>query len=274
MVWRQLLLILTVGGISVAGSPALVATECRASDAYIGNCNVNGSLDGDSAVLSGNGVTPGSGASAGSGSGSGASAGAGGAGGGGGSAEEPFCEAIIADSRCLRDGRERPGAPATPTITLSDIASFRPAPGVQYMQPNGWTVAGLHTNFYAVRPVEVLGGTLLGQPASVRFTATTYHWTYGDGTAATLGTPGGTWQALGIAEFDPTPTSHVYQALGEYTIRLSIDVKAEYRWAGGGWIPISGRLTVPANDLHITVGTADTVLVEHDCTADPTGPGC
>lgn len=170
-----------------------------------------------------------------------------------------------------------PGAPAvddTPTITISDIATFAPTPGRQQMEPDGWTVAGLDTNFYAITGAHVVNGTLLGRPADVRFTPVSYRWAYGDGTSATKSTGGGTWAAQGIREFDPTPTSHVYEQLGDYTITLSIVFAAEYRFAGGPWRPVVGTITLPANDLHIRVGTAKTVLVEHDCLANPSGPGC
>jgi hypothetical protein len=167
-----------------------------------------------------------------------------------------------------------PGAPGIPIITIRDIATFVPTPGRQQMEPDGWTVAGLDTNFYAITGPHVVNGTLLGRPADVRFTPTTYLWAYGDGTSATRGTTGGTWASQGIAEFDPTPTSHVYEEVGDYTITLSIVFAAEYRFAGGPWHPVVGTLTLPANDLHIRVGTAKTVLVEHDCLANPGGPGC
>ena len=108
----------------------------------------------------------------------------------------------------------------------------------------------------------------------MRFTPVTYHWTYGDGAGAHLATGGTTWVAQGISEFDPTPTSHVYREDGNYTIRLTIDVIAEYRFAGGPWIPIDGRIPLLANELHITAGGAKTVLVERDCVVDPSGPGC
>ena len=103
---------------------------------------------------------------------------------------------------------------------------------------------------------------------------TTYLWAYGDGSAATKYTTGGTWAAQGIAEFEPTPTSHVYEQVGDYTITLSIVFRAEYRFAGGPWRPVVGTITLPANDLYIRVGTAKTVLVEHDCLENPAGPGC
>jgi hypothetical protein len=164
--------------------------------------------------------------------------------------------------------------PDAEPITLSDIASFRPRPGVQYMQPDGWMVPGLDANFYAVTSQHVVNGTLLGQPASVRFTPVAFHWDYGDGKAATRATKGATWAALGIPEFGPTPTSHVYLTEGEYTIRLTIDFAAEYRFAGSPYYPIAGVIPVPANELHVSVDGAKTVLVEHDCGANPSGPGC
>jgi hypothetical protein len=142
------------------------------------------------------------------------------------------------------------------------------------MQPDGWMVPGLDANFYAVTAPHVVDGTLLGQPASVRFTPVAFHWTYGDGTAATLPTKGATWEALGIPEFSRTPTSHIYAREGRYTIRLTIDFAAEYRFAGSPYYPIVGVIPLPANDLHVTVDGAKTVLVEHDCAANPSGPGC
>ncbi|MGN6326829.1 PKD domain-containing protein [Pseudolysinimonas sp.] len=142
------------------------------------------------------------------------------------------------------------------------------------MEPDGWAVAGLDTNFYAVAPSQIVPGTLLGRPAEVRFTAVGFHWDYGDGTSASRRTAGWTWQQLRTPEFGPTPTSHVYSRVGEYTIRLQIDYRAEYRFDAPDFVPISGTIALPANDLHITVGDAKTVLVNRDCAADPHGPGC
>ncbi len=182
------------------------------------------------------------------------------------------------DTRChdsrVRPPKSPPPPSATAPITLRDIASFRPAPGTDLMEPDGWTIAGLDTNFYAVAGQQLVPGTLLGRPASVRFTPVLHHWSYGDGQSATRDTPGTTWAAQDRAEFDPTPTSHVYAVEGDYTIRLSIDFRAEYRFGDSGFVPIAGTITLPANDLFITVGGAKTVLVEQDCMANPSGPGC
>lgn len=159
-------------------------------------------------------------------------------------------------------------------VTLSDIAHFVPTPAVDSMEPNGWMIVGLDTNFFATGGQHVRDGQLLGMPASVRFTPIAWHWNYGDGATRSSGTPGAPWAAQDTREFDPTATSHVYTAPGTYVIRLSVDFAAEYRIAGGPWIGIPGALRVPANDLIATAGDAKTVLVEHDCTANPGGPGC
>jgi hypothetical protein len=159
-------------------------------------------------------------------------------------------------------------------ITLSDIARFRPAPGIQRMEPDGWVVVALPANIYSSVDTQIVPGQLLGQSADVRFTPISWRWSYGDGATATLPTKGGTWAALGLREFDPTPTSHIYEQAGSYTIRLSIVYRAEYRIAGGPFTAIAGTLTLPANELHITASGAKTVLVDRDCTVAPRGPGC
>jgi hypothetical protein len=254
-------------------------TDCSQVDRETGGCpTVSASLDADQLNLIGSTSTPGS-----------ASGGATGA-----AARKPGPDrridvemgcAIPVGSRCygrlLRAATAVPAAPAlaTPALTLRDLASFRPAPGRQQMEPNGWVVPGLDANFYAIVNEQLVPGTLLGQPATVRFTPVGYHWNYGDGGVAVRSTKGGTWAQLGFADFAQTPTSHVYASEGEYVIRLTIDFRAEYKFGGGGsgggaFLPVAGRINLLANDLRVTVSGAKTVLVDHDCIANPSGPGC
>ncbi|MBX9718356.1 MAG: hypothetical protein K2X36_05880 [Microbacteriaceae bacterium] len=185
------------------------------------------------------------------------------------------CEEVFA-GLCYGEGRGKPGDPvaATPSVTLTDIAFFRPQAAVQYMQPDGWMVVGLPTNFVAVIERHIVAGTLLGAPAEVRFTPVAFRWRYGDGDAARLTTTGLSWQALGLGEFDATPTSHVYRASGTYVIELDVEYTAEYRFAGGAWRALEGVIVLPANDLVATAGGAVTVLVDRDCASAPAGPGC
>ena len=167
-----------------------------------------------------------------------------------------------------------PGTPTPTTVTLSDVAAFRPDVGSNAMQPNGWAVVGLDTNFLSRGGADVVAGTLLGGPAEVRFTPVAWTWSYGDGATRRATTAGGLWAELGIPEFDATPTSHVYAAKGTYTITLTIDYFADYRLGSGAWVPIAGVLSLPSNPLTISVGSAKTVLVEDDCRVNPSGPGC
>lgn len=197
-------------------------------------------------------------------------------GGGGGSGGSSGSSGIVPDY-CLVPEPPAPclqGTPAPTPVTLSDIASFRPDVGTNAMQPNGWAVVGLDTNFFSRGGAEVVDGSLLGGPAQVRFTPVAWTWSYGDGATRRATTAGGTWAELGIPEFDATPTSHVYAAKGSYTITLAIDYAAEYRLGDAAWVRIPGVLSLPSNPLTISVGSAKTVLVNEDCRANPDGPGC
>lgn len=165
-----------------------------------------------------------------------------------------------------------PGAPAA--VTLRDIASFRPAKPGNEMQPGGWAVAGLPANFVADASVEVVAGTLLGRPAEVRFTPVGYRWLHSDGATVTSPTAGATWEQLGLREFSPTSTSHVYAEPGEYTVTLEVALAAEYRFGGSAWQGIAGTLAVAGAPQPVLVGEVDTVLTKDDCRANPAGPGC
>lgn len=244
------------------------SAPCTQDQIQLGSC-VTGGINGGGVDLSGHKGSPGSG---------------GGSGGGGRSTAggkhnpkppAPVCTALPEACHDISIiSPVAPAAPGNPAVTINDLKSFPASPGFDRMEPNGWMIVGLSTNFYSEVGVEIVDGTLLGQPASVRFTPVSWHWTYGDGSAATRATPGATWAAQGLGEFDPTPTGHTYGAPGTYFIDLSITFTAEYRFAGGSWVRVRGTITLPANRLEATAGDAKTVLVNHDCSENPSGPGC
>ena len=159
-------------------------------------------------------------------------------------------------------------------IVLSDLVNFMPVAGTQRMEPDGWSIVHLDTNFFVDTTAQVQDGVLLGAPASVRFTPTSFHWDYGDGTTTTLATRGGSWTATGVEEFDSTDTSHVFTTTGSYRISLTIEFRAEYRYSGGDWTAIAGTVPVTTNAIEAIVEDAATVLVGEECTTDPTSPGC
>ncbi|CAN5218498.1 hypothetical protein BH11ACT5_BH11ACT5_17250 [soil metagenome] len=243
--------------VSLLALAAAAADACTPEDVLAGKCTVNGHVDDDGVFLTGEQDQVG-------GSGSGdidESA----------PTDDPFADCYDPYSTtCARPYI----VTVTSPVTLSDIATFHPTPAVDHSQPHGWAIIGLDTNFYATGGRHTVDGTLLGKPASVRFTPVHWTWDYGDNTTASRTVPGATWKAQSIHEFDPTPTSHIYRQRGTVTINLDVAYTAEYRYDQGPWIPITGTLTLPANPLTITVGDAKTVLVEHNCRQNRAGPGC
>lgn len=245
---------------------ATEGNQCSGATALVGCPKVGGSVQGDGAVLDGELTSGGS-----PGGSGGAPAGPGG--GSSGSTLPPMpCEEVFA-GLCYGQGQPKP-EPGIPSVTLTDVATFRPHDPRQWMQPDGWVIVGLPANIVASTSRHVVAGTLLGAPADVRFTPIGYRWTYGDGDSARLATPGASWEALGLREFDPTPTSHVYRSVGTHVIELDVEFAVEYRFAGGPWRSIAGAIVRPANDLLVVAGEAVTVLVDRDCRTVSHGPGC
>ena len=159
-------------------------------------------------------------------------------------------------------------------IRVSDLQNF-PAPiAPTGMEPNGWAIVGLAANFWTGASAHISDGLLLGQPAQVLFTPISYHWNFGDGSAATSSTGGASWEALGLAEFTTTDTSHKYTAKGTYSVILTIDYHADYSFGDQGWRPVDGIVTVPSAPFTVMAANESTVLVAEDCLANPRGPGC
>ena len=249
-------------------APSSVAANgsCPASQMMIGQCpTVSGEISGGGVNVGGSQTSPGNG-SGGSNGGSGSDSGAG-SGSGAGAVETIPCPFPCRPPFTVTDLTERP-------VTLTDIAHFRPRPGINHMQPAGWMIVDLDTNFYSTGGSQLHNGTLFDFPADVRFTPIRWHWTYGDGNRESHTGSGTTWAGNRVGEFDPTPTSHSYRAPGTYVIDLTINFRAEYRFAGQAWTNIPGSIAVPANRLTASAGTAKTVLVDRECTRNPRGPGC
>ncbi|MCU1438277.1 MAG: hypothetical protein JWP66_1364 [Naasia sp.] len=165
------------------------------------------------------------------------------------------------------DGTDIPWQP----ITMADIAAFRPAPPTVTGEPAGWAVVGLPANLLTAARQEVVPGVLLGEPAEVRFTPVSFAWNYGDGATRTLVTPGAPWDALGVRQFTPTPTSHVYADRGTVQVALTVTYLADYRFLGPDWSPVVGELDVSAPPASLRIVAAATMLVDGECGS---GPGC
>lgn len=159
-------------------------------------------------------------------------------------------------------------------VTMSALASFYPQKPTVSGEPNGWAIIGLDANFVSSAGRHTASGPLAGQPATVRFAPVRFEWDYGDGVHASTATGGATWRSLGVPEFSPTLTSHVYTAAGSYGVSLTVEYTAQYRIGGGPWRDVPGTLTLSAPTFTVIAADAKTVLVQRNCQADPRGPGC
>lgn len=186
--------------------------------------------------------------------------------------EAECVRSTIEPDRCFRDP-PNPSEPA-PVVTMTDVAVFSPTFASATGEPSGWAIVGLPVNLIGPSGPVVVGGTLLGSAADVRFTPVEWRWDHGDGTSAVVEVPGAPWSTIGVPEFSATATSHVFRTAGVHRISLQVVVVADYRIAGGPWIPVAGSLTLPVAGFDVVVASADTVLVDRDCERAPVGPGC
>lgn len=159
-------------------------------------------------------------------------------------------------------------------ITLEDLASFVPQQASLVSQPRGWTVVNLDTNFIAGASQHVVGGSLFGRSAEVRFTPHGYDWNYGDGGAQSTATGGARWDVLGLREFSPTATSHIYRSLGSFTTSVVVRYGVEYRIGGGSWVSVDGEVSSAATTQVVLVQSADTVLAARDCSTARSTTSC
>ncbi len=160
-----------------------------------------------------------------------------------------------------------------PDVTIDDLASFVPARPSLGGEPAGFGVVGTPTNILAGASTHTITGPLLGWDVTVRFRPAGYVFDYGDGSSARTTTGGATWASLGLPQFSPTSTSHVYRERGTYTVSLTLQYSADVDF-GSGWRPVPGYVNAPAPPYTLEVLEVRTALVDRTCAENPTGPGC
>lgn len=179
----------------------------------------------------------------------------------------------------------KPAAPAPPAppapivvvydpIDLADLASFSPEAISLSSQPAGWGVVGLPVNFIASSSTHVVTGSLFGQATSVRFTPQIFEWNFGDGGKAATSTGGSRWEQLGVPDFSPTLTSHVYSQAGNIATSVTVRYGVEYRIGSGNWISVAGQVSRNASLTTVIVLSADTVLTSGECLNFSDAQGC
>lgn len=147
-------------------------------------------------------------------------------------------------------------------IAASEIAS----------QPDGFSLRNGHAHMYATSETQDFNISLSDQDVRVKAIPMSYVWTYGDGTSRTLDFPGEPRPNHSFE--DETPSSHVYQETGDFTVGMSTRFRGEYSTEGGPWTPIPGVATVPSESMVMSVWKTKKLLVSTDCVSNPSGPGC
>jgi len=158
-------------------------------------------------------------------------------------------------------------------VTLTDVASFAPAPLPLTDEPDGVGIVGMPVNFVIDASSTTQHGTLFDLPVAVRFTPASFTISPGDGTSYRTTTGGASWNTLGAAQFTATPTSHAYPARGTYTATATVHYAAAVDF-GNGWIPVPGTLDITTSATTLRIVEVHTALVDRTCTEDPSGPGC
>lgn len=230
--------------------PAQAAT-CTAAHIAAGTCSVGGGTTGGGVDLWGDATSGGS------------------TGSGGNESDGPDECPVVVNGQCVGTSPPKDGSGPT---SVSDLESFRPRTPVQFGEPSGWSVRRIPTNFWSTATAHTVSGELLGNPADVRFTPVLFRRYFGDGERRTNAMNGATWRDLGQAPWTATPTSHVYTSEGHFRVRLLVWYAAEYRFGSQDWVPLTGEVAVWANELDLTVLSADLVLVDQSCAG--TAPGC
>ncbi len=263
------LLVLTALGTASLMPTAVGGSGCASNSAWTGNCSV--SNNGSQVDVGGTANQPGSDGGSGKG-GAGSSPGRGGSNGNSGTGSTG--NAAPATEECPIVGcRGNYTVVTYPDVTIDDLASFVPARPSLGGEPAGFGVVGTPTNIVAGASTHTLTGPLLGWDVTVRFRPAGYVFDYGDGSSARTTTGGATWASLGLPQFSPTSTSHVYRERGTYTVSLTLQYSADVDF-GSGWRPVPGYVNAPAPPYTLEVLEVRTALVDRTCAENPTGPGC
>jgi hypothetical protein len=158
-------------------------------------------------------------------------------------------------------GTSIPATPPTPPRSISELGQFVPErPGLT-SEPGDWSMPRLPTNVIARARTHQQSGELAGWPIEVRFIPHRYHWSFGDGNQKTFQEPGRTWAALGLRQFQPTPTSHVFQRPGSYQLSVRVEYRAEFRFVGESWQRLSGTVSSTSPTSRLRVLTVSPLLL-------------
>ncbi|CAB4580844.1 unannotated protein [freshwater metagenome] len=233
---------------TTAMSTPATALSCSGAQISAGTCSVGGGTTDTGVDLWGDVTTGGSSGSA--------------------DSDGPDECPVVVNGQCV--GSSPPKGGGGPT-TVSDLESFKPRSPQQFAEPSGWAIQRIPVNFWSNAKTHVVSGILLDNPADVRFSPVVYRRSFGDGSRQTSESPGDTWRELGQPPWTRTLTSHSYDEVGDVRVRLVVWYSAAFRFGSQRWRRLTGLVKVRANDLSISVLSADTVLVDRPCSRGAIG---
>ena len=239
---RRVAVALIVALATTAMSAPATAISCSGAQITAGTCSVGGGTTGTGVDLWGDATSGGSS--------------------GGTNSDGPDVCPVVVNGQCV--GSSPPKGGGGPT-TVSDLESFRPRSPQQFAEPTGWAIQRVPANFWSTVKSHVVSGRLLGNPADVRFSPKMYRRSFGDGSRQTSESPGDTWRELGQSPWTRTLTSHSYDEVGNVRVRLVDWYSAAFRFGSQGWRRLTGFVKARANDLTVSVLSADTLLVDRSC---------
>lgn len=239
---RRVAVTLIVALATTGMSATATAVSCSGAQIAAGTCSVGGGTTNTGVDLWGDATSGGSS--------------------GGADSDGPDECPVVVNGQCV--GSSPPKGVGGPW-TVSDLESFRPRSPQQFVEPTGWAIQRIPANFWSTAKAHVVSGTLLDNPADVRFSPVLYRRSYGDGSRQTSESQGDTWRELGQSPWTRTSTSHSYDEVGDVRVRLVVWYSAAFRFGSQGWRRLTGLVKARANDLTVSVLSADTVLVDRPC---------
>lgn len=172
---------------------------------------------------------------------------------------------------CVTAVSPGPATDGAPPVSIDEVRTLLVLKPEIRSDNGGRGIRNAETNFYADAETRTLVTTLNGVEVELRATPVSFRWDYGDGSPTKTTSVAGQSQP----EFNvPTPTSHVYEDTGQYTVRLTTVYIGEYREAGGEWVLIPGTISLDSAPVTANIWRTITRNVADDCSVDSSAWGC
>ncbi|MFR0637849.1 hypothetical protein RF641_07670 [Arthrobacter sp. LS16] len=177
------------------------------------------------------------------------------------------------DGNLLRDLSYCPGDP--PAIRIPDdqiikeiIISpnkFRTFPikaSKLSSDPNGFTLRNGNTHFWASHDSQEFNSNLSGADVKIRAIPVQWNWNYGDGTTRKLHSSGQPSPEHTL--HDETPTSHIFEETGKFSVGVTTLYRGEFSVDGGPWQSIPGQAAVPSTPITMDVWRTKKELIANE----------